>query len=252
MQLLKDNISVITGSNSGLGLSILEKFSDNGSEIFACYRNMTSDFENKISSLRKNKVTIHLINLDLNEEDSIKNAFDEISKKTNKIDNLINCAGIIEKSIFQMTSKKSMKKMLDINFINTFVFTQLILKKMIKNKNGNIVNISSTSAIEANAGRFAYSSSKAALVTGSKVLAKELGRYNIKVNVVSPGLIDTKMLSDNTSEENINKTLKRVALGRKGLPEEVANVVLFLCCQLSNFITGQNIRVDGGLFEEEL
>ena len=145
-----------------------------------------------------------------------------------------------------------MKNTFDINFINTFFFTQLILKKMVKNKDGNIINISSTSAIEANLGRFSYSSSKAALATGSKILAKELGRYNIRVNVVSPGLIDTKMLSDNTSEENINKTLKRVVLGRKGRPDEVANVILFLCCKLSGYITGQNIRVDGGLFEEEL
>ena len=111
MQLLKDKISVITGSNSGIGLSILEVFLENGSEIFACYRNMTDEFKNKINTLEKrNNGIIHLINLDLNNDDSIKNAFDEISKKTNNIDNLINCAGILENSIFQMTSKKKYEK----------------------------------------------------------------------------------------------------------------------------------------------
>ena len=146
----------------------------------------------------------------------------EIGDKTSTVDNLINNAGIIENSIFQMTSKKNLSRMFNVNFINTFLFTQLIIKKMIKNKSGNIVNISSTSAIEANYGRFSYSTSKAALITGSKILAKELGKFNIRVNTVSPGLIDTKMLNENTTNENINKTLKRVILKRKGTPEELS------------------------------
>ena len=253
MKLLKDKTSIITGSNSGIGLSILHKFSENSSTIFACYRNMNKDFEKTVKVLmEKNDTVIYPIKLDLESEDSIKTAFKEIGDKTSTVDNLINNAGIIENSIFQMTSKKNLSRMFNVNFINTFLFTQLIIKKMIKNKSGNIVNISSTSAIEANYGRFSYSTSKAALITGSKILAKELGKFNIRVNTVSPGLIDTKMLIENTTNENINKTLKRVILKRKGTPEEVANVVLFLSSKLSNYITGQNIRVDGGLNNEEI
>ncbi len=253
MKLLKDNVSVITGSNNGIGLSILSKFSENSSKIFACYRNMNDKFEKTIKLLsKKNEVEIYPVKLDLEDENSIKNAYKEIEKNSPTIDNLINNAGIIENGIFQMTSGKNLKKIFEVNFVNTFLFTQKIVKKMIKNGSGNIVNISSTSAIEANYGRFSYSTSKAALATGSKILAKELGRFQIKVNTISPGLIDTKMLTENTTNENIEKTLKRVILKRKGTPEEVANVALFLCSELSNYITGQDIRVDGGLGNEEI
>lgn len=253
MKLLKDNVSVITGSSSGIGFSILTKFVENSSKVFACYRNMNDDFKIKIDSLAKdNDVEIHAIKLDLENEESIRDAFKEINAKTDSIDNLINNAGIIENGIFQMTSSKNIKKIIDVNFINTFLFTQRIIKKMIKNGSGSIVNISSTSAIEANYGRFSYSTSKSALATGSKILAKELGKFQIRVNSISPGLIDTKMLNENTTTENIDKTLKRVILKRKGTPEEVANVALFLCSKLSNYITGQDIRVDGGLGNEEL
>ncbi len=253
MKLLKDKVSVITGSSNGIGFSILTKFAENSSKIFACYRNMNDNFEKKIVSLAENNnVEIYPIKLDLESEDSIKDAFKEIDSKTNSIDNLINNAGIIENGIFQMTSGKNIKKIIEVNFINTFLFTQRIVKKMIKNGSGNIVNISSTSAIEANYGRFSYSTSKSALATGSKILAKELGKFKIRVNSISPGLIDTKMLNENTSSEIIDKTLKRVILKRKGTPEEVADVALFLCSNLSNYITGQDIRVDGGLGNEEL
>ena len=253
MKLLKDKISVITGSNSGIGLSILSKFAENSSKIFACYRNMNENFERTIEILKKeNKVEIYPIKLDLENDESIKNAFKEIDERSNAIDNLINNAGIIDNGIFQMTSGKNLKKIFEVNFVNTFLFTQRIIKKMIKNNSGNIVNISSTSAIEANYGRFAYSTSKSALTTGSRILAKELGKYKIKVNSISPGLIDTKMLNDYTTNENIDKTLKRVILNRKGKPEEVANVALFLCSNLSDYITGQDIRVDGGLVNEEI
>ena len=253
MNLLKDKTSIITGSNNGIGISILKKFAENSSKIFACYRNMNDDFKETIKVLANdNKIEIYPIKLDLENEDSIKDASKEIEKYTKTIDNLINCAGIIENVIFQMTSRKNLMKIHDVNFINTFLFTQRIVKKMIKNGSGNIINISSTSAIEANYGRFSYSTSKAALAIGSKILAKELGRFNIRVNTISPGLIDTKMLNDNTTSKNIEKTLKRVILKRKGSPDDVANLALFLCSQLSDYITGQDIRVDGGLESEEV
>ena len=147
MKLLKGKVSVITGSNNGIGLSILSKFAENSSKIFACYRNMNDSFDKKIKALaEKNEIEIYPVKLDLEDEDSIKNAYKEIENNSNTVDNLINNAGIIENGIFQMTSVKNLKKILEVNFVNTFLFTQRIVKKMIKNGSGNIVNISSTSA----------------------------------------------------------------------------------------------------------
>ena len=130
MKLLKDKVSVITGSSNGIGLSILSKFAENSSTIFACYRNMNENFKKKIDILvEENNVKIYPIKLDLENEDSIKDAFKDIDSKTNSIDNLINNAGIIDNGIFQMTSGKNIKKIIEVNFINTFLFTQRIIKK---------------------------------------------------------------------------------------------------------------------------
>ena len=118
---------------------------------------------------------------------------------------------------------------------------------MIKNKQGSIVYISSSSALDGNAGRSAYSSTKAAVISQAKVLSRELGTHNIRVNSVAPGLTDTDMMKDNHQKEIINDVVSRTSLGRIGKPEEIANVVLLLSSDLTSYITGQNIRVDGGM-----
>ena len=123
---------------------------------------------------------------------------------------------------------------------------------MLLKKNGVILNISSISATENNYGRFSYSASKAGILVATKNMAKEFARFNIRVNSLSPGLINTDMLKKNTDEKNINKTLSRVCLKRIGEPHEIANVAAFLCSNLSSYINGQNIKVDGGMFEESI
>ena len=160
---------------------------------------------------------------------------------------LVNNAGIIHTSLFQMTSIEKMKEIFDINYFSPLLFTQYIVKKMAKQKEGSIINISSSSAIEANEGRLAYASSKAALITSTKVIAKELGRLNIRVNAIAPGLTETDMMKSSTPENILQETIKRISLNRVGSPDEIANVVLFLSSNLSNYITGQVLSVDGGM-----
>ena len=118
---------------------------------------------------------------------------------------------------------------------------------MIKNKKGNILYVSSTSGIDGNMGRSAYSASKAAIISQAKVLSKELGAYNIRVNSIAPGLTNTDMMKNNTSKEVIDAFLANVSLKRFANPEEIANSALFLSSDLSSYITGQAIRVDGGI-----
>jgi 3-oxoacyl-[acyl-carrier protein] reductase len=146
-----------------------------------------------------------------------------------------------------MTSIKKFKEIFEVNFFSQALFTQYVLKAMIKNKKGSIVNISSTSGMDSNFGRSAYSASKAAMISQSKTLSKELGQYNIRVNTIAPGLTDTEMMQNNTPKEVIKDVLENLSLKRLADPKEIANAALFLSSDLSSYITGQTIRVDGGM-----
>jgi len=246
--LLDNKTVVLTGSNRGIGKKILEVFSLNGAKVFACVRENNDSFKSYVDQLeKKTKNQIIIIKLDLSNEEEIKNAANEIILSKVPIDILINNAGIIHNSIFQMTSIKKFKEIFDINFFSQVLFTQYILKSMVKNKKGSIVNISSTSGIDSNAGRSAYSASKAALISQSKALSRELGIHNIRVNTIAPGLTDTDMMKDNTAKNVIENVLENVSLKRLADPEEIANAVLLLSSDLSSYITGQTIRVDGGM-----
>ena len=145
-----------------------------------------------------------------------------------------------------MTPLKNIKKTFEVNFFSQLLLIQYIAKKMIKNKSGSIINISSTSARDGDEGRLSYSTSKSALSTSTKVLARELARFNIRCNNVSPGMTETKMLSKNTDAKIIEKRLNNISLNRLAKPKDIANVVLFLASEMSSYITGETINVDGG------
>ena len=152
-------------------------------------------------------------------------------------------------SLIEMTSIEKLKKIYDINFFSTYLITQKLLKLLKKSSAASIINISSSASIENNIGRFAYSSSKVLLNSFTKTLSKEVGRYKIRVNAIAPGLTDTQMMKSTTTEKNIEQTIKRISLSRVGKPEEIANLVLFLSSNISNYINGQVICIDGGLNE---
>ncbi len=246
--LLSNKTAVITGCNKGIGKSILEEFSKNGANIFACVRKSDNEFNSLIEELKKRyKNKIFPIEINLSEENSVKEGAKKILLSELNIDILINNASSISSSIFQMTSPTKYKELFDINFHSQVLLTQFILKSMIKNKKGNIVFISSTSGIDGNEGRSAYVSTKAAIIGQAKVLSREVGRHNIKVNTIAPGLTDTDMMQKNTPEKTIEEVVSKLSLQRVAVPKEIANVALFLSSNLSDYITGQVIRVDGGM-----
>ena len=146
-----------------------------------------------------------------------------------------------------MTSVAKMKEVFEINYFSQILLTQSITKIMARQKAGSIINISSSAAIEGNEGRMAYASSKAAIIASTKVMAKELAMYNIRVNAIAPGLTETDMMQGSTSKEALENTLQRICMRRIGKPEEIANVALFLSSELSTYMTGQVLRVDGGM-----
>ena len=246
--LLKDKTAVITGCNRGIGKKILEVFSENGATVFACARSIDEKFKSFLKELtKKTGSEIIPIQFDLNDEKKIKDAAENILKTNKHIDILINNAATIHTAIFQMTSIKKLKEVFEINFFSQTIFTQYILKSMIKNKKGSIVYIASSSALDGNEGRSAYSSAKAAVITQAKVLSRELGTHNIRVNSISPGLTNTDMMQENHKKEIIDEVISRTSLRRIADPKEIANVTLLLSSDLTSYITGQNIRVDGGM-----
>ena len=246
--LLKSKTAVVTGCNKGIGKKILEVFSANGATVFACVRNIDEEFKSFLNELKqKFNNQIIPIQLDLNDEKKIKEAANNILTSNKSIDILVNNAATIHTSIFQMTSVKKLKELFEVNFFSQTIFTQYILKSMIKNKRGSIVYISSSSALDGNEGRSAYSSAKAAVIAQAKVLSRELGVHNIRVNSIAPGLTNTDMMKENHREEIVSEIVSRISLRRIANPEEIANVVLLLSSDLTSYITGQVIRVDGGM-----
>ena len=246
--LLKNKTAVVTGCNRGIGKKILEVFSANGATVFACVRNIDEEFKSFLNELKqKFNNQIIPIQFDLNDEKKIKEAANSILASNKSIDILVNNAATIHTSIFQMTSVKKLKELFEVNFFSQTIFTQYILKSMIKNKRGSIVYISSSSALDGNEGRSAYSSAKAAIIAQAKVLSRELGVHNIRVNSIAPGLTNTDMMKKNHQEEIVNEIVSRISLRRIANPEEIANVVLLLSSDLTSYITGQVIRVDGGM-----
>lgn len=246
--LLKDKTSIITGCNKGIGLSILEIFAQNGSNIFACYRERSNNIVDNCKNLSsKFGVKIYPVFFDLKNKEESKKAFEVISKNTKDVDVLVNNAGIIHTSLFQMTKIENYREIFEVNFFSYIEFTQKISKFMIRKKRGSIINISSSAAHEANIGRSAYASSKSSFEVLSKVISRELGKLNIRVNSIAPGLTETEMMRKSTPDEFLKDTLNRVSLNRIANAKEIANVALFLASDLSSYITGQTIRVDGGM-----
>lgn len=246
--LLKNKTAIVTGCNKGIGKSVLEIFAQNHAKIFACVRFIDEQFLKNVDQLKKRfQVEITPIEFDFKNEEQLKNAAKKIIENSNSIDILINNAGIIQTSLFQMTSLKDIKEIFEVNFFNQTIFTQLIIKSMVKKKSGSIIYISSSSAIDGNIGRNAYASSKAAINSQAKVLSRELGAHNVRVNVIAPGLTDTDMMSKNTPKDIKENVIANTSLKRIGKPEEIANTALFLASDMSNYLTGQIIRVDGGM-----
>ena len=244
---LKNKNVIITGCNKGIGKAALESFAEYGANIFACVRSESGEFKKFITNIKKKyKVKIYVVKLDLSKKSNISECVNKIYKITKNIDILVNNAGILFNSLFQMTSEKQLQEMFQVNYFSQIYLTQIISKGMIKNKSGSIIFVASTSGINGDFGRFAYSSSKAAVLSAVKTLSKELSNYNIRVNAVSPGLTETDLMLTNTKKEIIESEIKKISLKRLANTSEIANVIVFLASNESSYINGQNLIVDGG------
>lgn len=239
--------ALITGASSGIGLETLKLFSETCVVIFACIQFPTDDYEKFLDIIEEKYVCkIITVSFDFENLDEIKRAFLEIKSYKLPIHSVINIAGMTKDNIFEMTSINDLKQVMDINFTNQLIFNQYLLRLLKSNKNSRIVFVSSVSALDGNLGQVAYAASKGAIISATKTLARELAIHGINVNCVAPGYIDTRMTKQ-LEEKLLTEMVSRTSLGRIGLAEEVAGAILFLSSNLSTHVTGQIIRVDGGL-----
>ena len=240
---LKNINIVLTGATGGIGNSILEKLVKAEANVLA-----TGTNEEKLSAIKSKYQSVKTKKFDISKHNEIEkfinNSSDEMN---NKIDVLINNAGVTNDNLSIRMKEEEWKRVIDINLTSTFLLSKNVIKKMLKNKRGKIINITSVVGHTGNIGQANYTASKAGLVAMSKSFALEYGKKNINVNCVSPGFINTDMTKK--IDENYKEILKsRIPLDRFGDPKDIANTVLFLCSNLSDYITGETIHVNGGMY----
>lgn len=239
------NTAVVTGGSKGIGLEIVKTLIKQGFEVVVCSRGFSQELEHLIDNNESNK--IYWYSMDLSDESSVINVAKDISKTFQFINVLVNCAGVAHGSAFLMTRLEDFKSVFNTNYFHTLLFTQIIAKKMIRKKQGSIINIASTAGLLSDSGTMVYGGSKAALIHTTKVLATELGAFGIRVNAVAPAIVNTEMGNKN-DEKMVALSDARSSLTGIIEPEDVASLVYFLASdELSSKITGQIYRIDRGI-----
>ena len=240
---LKNLNVILTGATGGIGGAILEKLYNYNAKIIA-----TGTNEQKLKIIKEKYKNVITKQFDISDHTQIEQFIDECNDLLeNRIDILINNAGVTQDNLTIRMKKDEWDKVIDLNLTSNFLITKNVIKKMLKNKNGKIINITSVVGHTGNLGQANYAASKAGLIGMSKSLALEYGKKNIKVNCISPGFIKSEM-TDKISE-NFKQVLEgKISLERFGMPEDVANAVLFLSSDLSDYITGETIHVNGGMY----
>lgn len=247
MRKLDGKTALITGCNRGIGKAVMEKFMAEGANIIACTRQMTLELEAYYRQKESEcNIKIYPLCFDLADEDSIKVAMKELYAWKLPIDILVNNAGIASFSGLIHLKLNDVKNIFQVNYFSSLLLIQYTMKLMLRSKGASIINMASVAGIDGTAGNCAYGASKAATILMTKSLSGELAVSRIRVNAIAPGYIETDMqagIPQNISGAALNKA----AVKRMGTPEEIANVALFLASDDSSYVTGQVIRVDGGL-----
>ena len=238
----KNKKILITGATGGIGNYLVKKFLSLDGNVIA-----TGTNEKKLENLKNEFPNINVIQFDLSNHSEIESFVDNAFSKLNGIDVLVNNAGITNDNLSLRMKNEDWQKVIDINLSSTFYLCKSVIKKMLKNKSGKIVNITSIVGHTGNIGQSNYAASKAGMIAMSKSLALEYAKKNIFINCVSPGFIKTNM-TDKISEEYKNILISKIPMSRLGSGEDVSNTVAFLCSDMASYITGETIHVNGGMY----
>jgi len=240
---LKDLNIVLTGATGIIGNSILDKLISTGANVLA-----TGTNEEKLKKIQGKYSKLNTLRFDISDHKNIDQFVEDCNNiLSNRIDVLVNNAGITQDNLSIRMKEEEWKKVIDINLTSNFLITKNVIKKMLKLKKGKIINITSVVGHTGNIGQTNYAASKAGIIAMSKSLALEYGKKNITVNSVSPGFIISDMTAK-ISEEHTELMKSRISLNKFGSPEDVANTIAFLSSNLSDYITGETIHVNGGMY----
>ena len=242
MDLNQKNI-IVTGASGGIGNSIVERLNAQGGNILA-----TGTREEKLQELKEKFTNIKILKFDISKHDKIEEFINNATEELGgNLDCIVNNAGITKDNLTIRMSMEEWSKVIDVNLTSTFLMSKFAIKKMIKNKSGKIINITSVVGHTGNVGQANYTASKAGIVAMSKSLAIEYAKKNINVNCISPGFISTAM-TDKIDDKYKDTIISKIPANRLGNPVDVANAVVFLASSASDYINGETIHVNGGMY----
>lgn len=236
---LSNKVALITGCSRGIGLACMLKFLQHGAIVYAVCRT-----PNALDSYLPTYPALHPCYLDITDSNSVKELIQKIKKESSRLDILLNNAAIMQDSLLGMITQQQMEATFQTNVFAPIRLMQYAAKFMQRQKSGSIINMASIMGIRGNSAQIVYSASKGAVIALTKSAARELGPYNIRVNAIAPGVINTELLSE-TPEEKIAQYESRIALGHMGSPDDVAELARFLASDEARYLTGQVIGIDG-------
>ena len=238
----KKNI-IVTGASGGIGNAIIKKLNEAGANILASGTRIE-----KLEELKKNYENIKILKFDISQSDKIEEFIENATNELGgSLDGIVNNAGITQDNLAIRMNLDEWQKVININLTSTFLMSKFAIKKMLKNKSGKIVNITSVVGHTGNLGQANYTASKAGIVAMSKSLAIEYAKKNININCISPGFIKTAM-TDKIDEKFKEVIISKIPSARLGEPDDIANAVLFLSSDQSNYINGETLHVNGGMY----
>ena len=246
MELLKDKVALVTGGSRGIGAAIVQKFAEAGAQVAFTYLSSEGPAQKVAEMAAQSGVTVKAYRSDAGSYQQAEDLVRQVLEDFGQIDILVNNAGITRDNLMLRMTEEQWDEVLHTNLKSIFNLTKHVMRPMMKNRGGSIINLSSIVGITGNAGQANYAASKAGIIGFSKSIAKEMGSRNIRCNVVAPGFIETDMtqeLDDKTREAY----LTNIPMKRLGKAEEVADVCIFLGSDLSNYVSGQTISVCGAL-----
>ena len=240
---LKGKNIIVTGASGGIGNSIIEKLNENGVNILASGTRIE-----KLEELKNKFRNIKILKFDISQTDKIEEFVNVATKELGgSLDGIVNNAGVAQDNLAIRMSLQEWQKVIDINLTSTFLISKYAIKKMLKNKSGRIINITSVVGHTGNLGQANYTASKAGIIAMSKSLAIEYAKKNININCISPGFIKTAM-TDKLDDKFKEAIISKIPSARLGDPDDIANAVLFLCSKQSNYINGETLHVNGGMY----
>ncbi len=245
--MLTDKIAVITGGTRGIGKAIALKFAENGADVAIIATSESDAARNTLALLKSMGSDAKLYVCDVSNSDEVARMADMIIKDYGQIDILVNNAGITRDNILPALKDSDIDDVIDVNLKGCMYVTRAFIRSFVKRRSGNIINISSVVGLMGNKGQANYAASKAGIIGFTKTVAREYGKRNIRCNAIAPGYIATEMTA--ALNEEITKQIEEsLPLGTLGKPEDVANLALFLASSSSSYITGEVIKVDGGMY----